>query len=80
MLQVLEYLKDEWGDRVAMEFLNTVYTRIGTIQINPFVGAPTGIGAVRSIHVTRHNRMYYRLQGNKVIILNLYDTRSNKKM
>lgn len=79
MLRVLDYLEAEWGKRVANEFLNTIYTRIDMLQINPFIGAPTGIGAVRSIHVTKHNRIFYRVKGKQVIILNLYDTRSNDR-
>ena len=79
MLQVLDHLKDEWGERVADEFLRIVYTRIHRLQMNPFIGAPAGVKTVRSLHVTKHNRIYYRIEGNKVVILNLYDTRSNKK-
>lgn len=79
MLQVLDYLEPEWGKRVANEFLNTVYARLEVLRINPFLGAPTGVGSVRSLHVTKHNRIFYRVEGKQVIILNLYDTRSNAK-
>lgn len=79
MLDVLDYLKEEWSEKIAFEFLDTVYARIDAIQINPFIGAPVGLGTVRSLHVTKHNRLFYRVESKTVIILNLYDTRSSRK-
>jgi len=34
---------------------------------------------VRGLLIARHNRMYYKIKDNKVIILNMYDTRINPK-
>ncbi len=79
LLRVLDYLEQEWNPKVANEFLDKVYVRIYTLQSNPFIGPPTGILNVRSILITKQNRMFYRVDGNKVIILNLYDTRSDYK-
>jgi plasmid stabilization system protein ParE len=78
LLHVLDYLEKEWGKRVAHEFQNKVFVRIYSLQLNPFTGGPTGVGSVRSTLITKHNRMYYRVKDNKVVILNLYDTRRKK--
>jgi len=77
LLHVLDYLEKEWGKKVAYEFQDKVFVRIYMLQLNPFIGAPTGVASVRSTLITKHNRMYYRVKGNKLVILNLYDTRSN---
>lgn len=29
--------------------------------------------------ITRHNKMYYKIKGKTVVILNMYDTRMNPK-
>jgi plasmid stabilization system protein ParE len=79
LLDVLNYLEKEGGNQVANEFQDKVFVRTYMLQINPFIGVPTGVASVRSILITKHNRLYYRLNGNRLVILNLYDTRSNYK-
>jgi plasmid stabilization system protein ParE len=79
MLQTLDYLEEEWSHKTAIEFQDKVFFRLYMLQLNPFIGAPVGIANVRSILITKHNRIYYKVKGDKVIILNLYDTRSNYK-
>jgi len=34
---------------------------------------------VRGLLITRHNKMYYKVMGDKVVVLNMYDTRMNLK-
>lgn len=75
LLLVLDYLEKEWGRTVAIAFLNKVYSRIYALQSHPYIGAPTSLSNVRSTLITKHNRMYYRIVKNKIVILNLYDTR-----
>ncbi len=76
---VLDYLEHEWGVRVATEFLDKVQSRIFRLQTFPFTGTLTSVRNVRSTIITRHNRMYYRIVKNKVVILNMYDTRRKKR-
>ncbi len=79
MLKLLDCLKAEWGQKVANEFQDKAFVRIYMLSLNPFIGAPTSIVNVRSTLITKHNRMYYRVIGKQVIILNIYDTKRNKK-
>ena len=79
LLSVLGYLENEWGRKVAYAFLNKVYTRIYALQTHPFIGSLTSINQVRSTLITKHNRMYYKVVKNKIVILNLYDTRRRNK-
>jgi plasmid stabilization system protein ParE len=79
LLSVLNFLEKEWGTKVAQDFVNTVYSRIYALQAHPYLGSLTSIKNVRGIHITKHNRMFYRIVNNKVVILNLYDTRKKAK-
>ena len=67
------------GQKVANEFQEKTFVRIYMLQLNPFSGAPTNIISVRSTLITRYNRLYYRVKRNKVVILNLYDTKRKRK-
>ena len=71
---LLEYLEHEWGDKVAFDFLNNIDNKVDTQKVHPYIGALTGIRNTRSIHITKHNRLFYKIVGNKVIIINLYNT------
>jgi len=79
LLNVLDYLEKEWGKKVALAFLDTVYTRIHTLQSHPYIGSLTSFDNVRSTFITKHNRMFYKVVKNKIVILNLYDTRKRNR-
>jgi plasmid stabilization system protein ParE len=76
--KVLSYLEKEWSHKVAAEFLSKIDRRIELISRHPEIGRPSEkIENVRGLLITRHNRMYYTIKGDKIIILNMYDTRMN---
>lgn len=78
--KVLSYLEKEWSHKVAADFLNKIDRRILLLTKQPYVGAPSAkTKEIRGLLITRHNRLYYKIKGNKVIILNMYDTRMNSK-
>ena len=80
LLSLLDYLKSEWGDAVADQFIVKLQSRLQTLSEQPFIGAPsTTIKSVRSILVTRQNRLFYRIKDNVIEVINMYDTRSNPK-
>jgi plasmid stabilization system protein ParE len=78
--KVLSYLEKEWSHKVAAEFLLKIDRRIELISEHPEIGRPSEkVKNVRGLLITRHNRMYYTVKNNKIIILNMYDTRMNPK-
>ncbi len=78
--KALTYLEKEWSHKVAADFLLKIDRRIELLTKQPTIGAPsTRIKDVRGLLVTRHNRIYYKIKDNKVIILNMYDTRIDPK-
>ena len=76
--KVLEYLEKEWSHKVAEEFLVKIDRRIDLLSRQPNIGLlSTKVKGIRGLLITRHNRLYYKIKGKKVIILNMYDTRIN---
>jgi plasmid stabilization system protein ParE len=77
---LLDYIENEFGLLVAKRFAKQLDGKFMTLQQQPFIGQPSlYIQNIRSIHAGKHNRVYYRIEGNKIIIVNMYDTRINPK-
>lgn len=72
--KLLIYLDLEWGKSVVNAFIESL-KRIDVLSAHPYID--TGIKNCRSILITKHNRIYYRINEDVVEILNLYDTRMN---
>jgi plasmid stabilization system protein ParE len=80
LVKLLQYIEGEWGQKVAKEFLDKLDKRIATLKEQPFIGKPSERKPeVRTILITKHNKLYYKLTNTAIIILNMYDTRSNPK-
>lgn len=78
LLKLLDYLKSEWNISVANKFIDQLNKRLETLAKQPFIGIESITAkSVRSILITRQNRIFYRIKGNVLEILNMYDTRSN---
>ena len=78
--KLLEYLILNWQDNVAENFLLALNHAIITTSHNPLIGTEIkGKFNIRTTLVTKHNRIYYRIEKDKIIILNMIDTRRNPK-
>jgi Txe/YoeB family toxin of Txe-Axe toxin-antitoxin module len=78
LVQLLFYLESEWGKGVADQLLVKLEKRIERLKLQPFTGIRSEkVSNVRSVLVTYQNRLFYRVKGNTIEILNLYDTRRN---
>ena len=80
LLKLLDYLKTDWGENVANTFISKLQKRIQTLSKQPYIGVPSlVIKTVRSILITKHNRLFYRIKDDTIEVINMYDTRSNPK-
>jgi len=80
LVKLLAYLEQEWSHKVAASFLKKIDYRIQQLSKQPLTGISSEkIQGIRSVFITRHNRLYYKMKGKKVIVLNMYDTRMNPK-
>ena len=73
--KVLSFLQKEWSDKVAGEFLKKLDYRILLLTKQAHIGTRSSkVKDVRGLLITRQNKLYYKIKGNKIIILNMYDT------
>jgi plasmid stabilization system protein ParE len=76
----LEYLEKKWNYKIAEDFLKTLDKRIDTLKKQPRVGKSSiKKPGIRAILITKHNRLYYKFNADTILVLNMYDTRSNPK-
>jgi plasmid stabilization system protein ParE len=63
LFKLLDYLQQEWGDNVANNFISRLQQRLHTLSRQPYIGASSiVIKSVRSILITKHNRLFYRIK------------------
>lgn len=74
---VSKYLEKEWSFKVSTEFLAKVDEKIFSISLNPNIGSASKLAGIRKIGVTKHNRIYYRIKKEKVILLDFIETKMN---
>lgn len=72
---LLEYLEKHWDSKSGMRFIEKLQKKIQLITIHPEVGSLTYYKDVRSIHITKQNKIYYRVSKHKIEIINMIDTR-----
>ncbi len=74
--KVFKYIEGEFGYLVAQKFAQQLDKKFNTLQQQPFIGRKSvSFSNIRSIPAGKQNRIYYRIQRNKIIVQNIYDTR-----
>ncbi len=75
---LLEYLLLNWNDSVAENIILKLDRTIELLSEQEKIGSKVnGLKNTRTILITKHNRLYYRIENDKLIIINLVDTRRN---
>lgn len=76
--QVVDYLLLEWNEEIALRFIEVVEHKIRQIKTHPFTGLRSqGDPEIRSISITKHNRLYYKITKDLLEIVNIFDTRQH---
>lgn len=76
---VIAYLQKDWNDTVIRNFVNRTYNLIEMLSENYEIGTIENKAKnIRGFLITKHNILFYRTTDTQIILLNLYDTRSNK--
>ena len=67
---VVDYLLVHWNVGNASAFMEILYQKLNTLSHQPFIGIETeNTDGVRSILITRHYRLFYRIKFNTIEIL-----------
>lgn len=78
LFKIIEYLVEEWSVEVAENFVDKLDSILELLANSPFIGtASNKKKGVRQILVTRHNRLFYRIIDDKIVLLDFFDTRQD---
>ncbi len=75
---IIEYLFNEWGESVTKAFTRKVYDFLDILSEFPEIGTMENKGkGIRGFTIVKQVNIFYRISGNKVILLNFFDNRQN---
>jgi len=78
--KIIEFLSLKWGNQVTRNFVSRTYDILELIAEHPELGTLEHIEKnIRGFLLTKHNRLFYRVEEESIIVLNFFDTRSNPK-
>jgi plasmid stabilization system protein ParE len=75
---ILEYLDKKWGKKISNKFIRLTDDLMNQIALNPkqFPLINPKL-EVRKCVITKHNTLFYRDTGERIVILRIYDTRQD---
>ena len=77
---LLQYLENNWNKKVADEFKRKLDKKMLSLIDEPDAGRnSTKVSGVQWILITSHNKLYYRIKGEIIYVITLFDTRQNPK-
>ena len=76
--KILEYLNENWDEKVTNQFIDLIENILEQISINPRqFPVIYKKEKIRKCVLTKHNSMFYRDSKTQVDILRIYDTRQD---
>jgi len=78
--RIVRFLEEEWNEEVTTDFVVKVFHTLESLSEYPALGTvEVPEKGIRGIAITKHNRLFYRVTQNLIIVLNVYDNRSGQK-
>lgn len=77
--KILGYLESEWGKQSVENFTKLTEDLLMHISNSPemFPSAYSKKKNIRRALITPHNRLYYRIDKNQILLLTIFDTRQH---
>jgi plasmid stabilization system protein ParE len=77
---IINYLQLNWNDNVTKSFVERAYQIIEILKEHPEMGTIENYDKqIRGFVITKHNTLYYRIEGDELILLSFFDNRQNPK-
>lgn len=77
---VIQYLLSEWIEGEAAKFVNTVNTKLLLLSHFPNIGRRTSFNStIRQLLLSKHNRLNYKIEKTRIVLLDIFDTRQEEK-
>jgi len=75
---LLEYLSQNWNNKIALEYLDILEKNIQRIKNSPKLHVLINKELkIRKCVITEQNSLYYNFEENKITLLRIFDTRQN---
>ncbi len=78
--KILTYVHSEFGEKVTIKLNNRIFEVIDLIAEYPTMGTVENKEkSIRGFLIRKQIRLFYRVEKDKLILLNFYDTRQHPK-
>ena len=78
--KIIDYLLNEWGENVSRAFVKKVYDFLDILAEFPEIGTiENREKGIRGFTIVKQVNVFYRISGNKIILLNFFDNRQDPK-
>jgi len=78
--RIIEFIHNEWGETVTKAFVKKVYDFLDILEEFPEIGTLENKERnIRAFVIVRQLTLFYKIQDNKIILLNFFDNRMNLK-
>jgi addiction module RelE/StbE family toxin len=75
---IVDYLKQEWSQKSAEKFIDKCFTKIKILSHYPLIGLPSKkITNARRILISKQQSLYYRIDEDKIFLLDFFDLRQD---
>ena len=76
LTEIVEYLETEVSEQAAIKFVKNVAALIEKINKYPEIGRQSKTKrTIRQFRIDKNKRLYYRIHGNKLVIVFIFDDR-----
>jgi len=76
--KTIDYLEEEWSERSAQKFIQIVNRFLHTLQEQPEIGKiEVAEKGIRGFVLSRQNTVFYRVKGQRIILLKFFDNRQH---
>jgi len=77
---IKEYIAEEWGELVAGTFEQKTVEFFDLLEKFPEMGSvEVSDKGIRGFQLTKQTRIFYRIKGERIIILTFFDVRQHPK-
>jgi plasmid stabilization system protein ParE len=73
---ILEFLLEQWGEKVASAFVKKVYNFLEILAEFPEIGTVENKEkSIRGFTIVKQVHLFYRIKGDQIILLSFFDSR-----
>ena len=78
--KIIGYLLEDWGENVTKAFVKRTFEFLDLLVDFPEIGSVENIDKqIRGFVLFKQLTVFYKIKGDKIIILNFYDNRQQPK-